>query len=196
MIDPIVRAATRADAGPLAVLEREARAAVAETRGGVRWLDEHPEVGEGWPAATETRSVFVAVLTDVAVPPGTELVVGYLVLDIDGPIAHVDQVYVTPEARQLGFGDALLELATESARQAGAAYLEGHALPGDRETKNLYERAGVTARLITRLATAQRPFHAGGRFSMNATRPSFRSSDVITVPIAAFVIRFNVSSSS
>ena len=75
--------------------------------------------------------------------------VGYLVLDVDGPIAHVDQVFVTPDARQLGFGDALLELATESARQAGAAYLEGHALPGDRETKNLYERAGVTARLIT-----------------------------------------------
>ena len=149
MIDPVVRAASRADAGPLAVLEREARASVAMTRGGARWLDEHPEVGEGWPAATETRSVFVAVLTDIAGPPGAELVVGYLVLDVDGPIAHVDQVYVTPEARQLGFGDALLELATESARQSGAAYLEGHALPGDRETKNLYERAGITARLIT-----------------------------------------------
>ena len=27
--------------------------------------------------------------------------------------------------------------------------LEGEALPGDRETKNLYERAGITARLIT-----------------------------------------------
>ena len=106
-------------------------------------------MGEEWPEATEARSVFVAVLTELAGQPGAELVVGYLVLDLDGPIAHVDQIYVTPEARQLGFGDALLELATESARRAGAAYLEGHALPGDRETKNLYERAGVTARLIT-----------------------------------------------
>jgi GNAT superfamily N-acetyltransferase len=58
-------------------------------------------------------------------------------------------VYVTPDARELGFGDALLDLATESAREAGASFLEGHALPGDRDTKNLYERAGVTARLIT-----------------------------------------------
>ncbi len=147
MIDPVVRPATRADAGPVGALEREAREAVATTRGGVRWLDEHPEVGEGWPDAVTARTVLVAVLTDAV--PGVELVVGYLVLDVDGRIAHVDQVYVTPEARQLGFGDALLELAKEAARQSGAAYLEGHALPGDRETKNLYERAGITARLIT-----------------------------------------------
>ena len=147
MIDPVVRRATRADAGPLGVLEREARASVAGTRGGARWLDEHAEVGEEWPAAVESRSVFVAVLSGG--PPDAELVVGYLVLDVDGPIAHVDQVYVTPDARELGFGDALLELATESAREEGASFLEGHALPGDRETKNLYERAGVTARLIT-----------------------------------------------
>ena len=33
--------------------------------------------------------------------------------------------------------------------EAGASVLEGQALPGDRETKNLYERAGITARLIT-----------------------------------------------
>ena len=56
-------------------------------------------------------------------------------------------MYVTPEARELGFGDALLELAT--GRPLGAAVLEGEALPGDRHTKNLYERAGITARLIT-----------------------------------------------
>ncbi len=149
MIDPVVRPATAADAGPLGVLEREARASVAATRGGARWLDEHPEVGEGWADAVASRNVLAAVLTDIAGSPDAELVVGYLVLDIDGPIAHVDQVYVTPEARQLGFGDAMIELATESARRAGAEYLEGHALPGDRETKNLYERAGITARLIT-----------------------------------------------
>ena len=127
-------------------LEREARAAVATTRGGVRWLDEHPEVGEGWADAVTARKRARGRAHRHRRSPDVELVVGYLVLDVDGPIAHVDQVYVTPEARQLGFGDALLELATETARQSGAAYLEGHALPGDRETKNLYERAGITAR--------------------------------------------------
>ena len=65
------------------------------------------------------------------------------------PIARVDQVYVTPEARELGFGDALLDAATAIAVEAGAHVIEGEALPGDRDTKNLYERAGITARLIT-----------------------------------------------
>ena len=52
-------------------------------------------------------------------------VVGYLVLDVDGEIAHVDQVYVTPDARELGFGDALLEAATEAARAGGADRARG-----------------------------------------------------------------------
>jgi len=33
-------------------------------------------------------------------------------------------------------------------RAAGCAAIEGEALPGDRDVKNLYERAGITARLI------------------------------------------------
>ena len=146
MIDPTVRRAGAGDVGPLQVLEAEARAGLADARGGARWLEEHPLVGEGWAAAVADRLVFVAVLD---VGDDTPLDVGYLVLDIERPLATVDQVYVTPEARELGFGDALLEAATEAAREAGARVLEGQALPGDRETKNLYERAGITARLIT-----------------------------------------------
>jgi GNAT superfamily N-acetyltransferase len=146
MIDPAVRPATRADAGPLGVLEAEARSSLVEARGGARWLEEHPLIGSRWPDVVSAGGVMVAVL-DVGDGPG--FVVGYVVLAVDGPVARVDQVYVTPDARQLGFGDALLEAATAAATTAGARVLEGQALPGDRETKNLYERAGITARLIT-----------------------------------------------
>jgi len=146
MIDPTVRRAGAGDAGPLQVLEAEARAALVDARGGRRWLEEHPAVGPSWPTAVATRDVFVAVLD---VGDDGPLDVGFLVLDVDGPIARVDQVYVTADARELGFGDALLEAATEAATAAGAEVLEGEALPGDRDTKNLYERAGITARLIT-----------------------------------------------
>jgi GNAT superfamily N-acetyltransferase len=145
-MDPTVRRATPGDARPLAVLESEARAALVDARGGARWLDEHPAVGDRWAATTAAGDVFVAVL-DVGDGPG--LVVGYLVLVVELPVARVDQVYVMPDARELGFGDALLEVATEAATVIGARVLEGTALPGDRETKNLYERAGITARLIT-----------------------------------------------
>lgn len=146
MIDPAVRRADVGDAGPLRVLEAEARAALVEARGGRRWLEEHPEIGDRWPEVIATRVVFVAVLD---VDGSGPLDVGFLVLDIDGDVAHIDQVYVTADARELGFGDALVEAAVAEARAAGASVIEGHALPGDRDTKNLYERAGITARLIT-----------------------------------------------
>ena len=149
MIDPLVRLAVPDDAGVLELLEHEARTALVDARGGRRWLEEHAEIGADWVIATATRAVFVAVLPSPDDDPETDVPVGYLVLDIGDTVAHVDQVFVTAEARELGFGDALLELATDVARKSGAAVLEGHALPGDRDTKNLYERAGITARLIT-----------------------------------------------
>ncbi len=142
MIDPDVRRGRPDDVEALGDLEAEARDALIDARGGLRWLEEHPLIGPEWAGLLERGDVFVAEI-DQTVP------VGYLVLHVTGEVATVDQVYVTVGARQLGFGDALLEAATERARQLGARLLEGQALPGDRETKNLYERAGITARLIT-----------------------------------------------
>jgi len=146
-IDPLVRRAVLADAAAVALLEREARGALIDARGGQRWLEEHPEIGAQWVDVIEARVVLVAVLCAPGVD--AEVPVGYLVLDVEDAVAHVDQVFVTTGARELGFGDALLAMATDIARAAGVAVLEGHALPGDRDTKNLYERAGITARLIT-----------------------------------------------
>jgi GNAT superfamily N-acetyltransferase len=65
------------------------------------------------------------------------------------PIVRVDQVWLEPDARELGFGDELLATAIAWGRERGAELVEGEALPGDRNIKNLYERAGITARLIT-----------------------------------------------
>ena len=61
----------------------------------------------------------------------------------------VRQVYVEPEARELGFGDELLATALDIARARGCTALQATALPGDRLTKNLYERAGITTRKLT-----------------------------------------------
>jgi GNAT superfamily N-acetyltransferase len=148
VLDPTVRRAVITDAAALQDLERAARLALVDTRGGNRWLDEHREVGEGWADAVSDRAVFTAVIPvdDVDVP------VGYLVADVvDAPmrIVRVDQVWVEPDARELGFGDEMLAAAIAWGREGGAELVEGHALPGDRNIKNLYERAGVTARLIT-----------------------------------------------
>ena len=60
----------------------------------------------------------------------------------------ISTVYVDPGARELGLGDALLATLLDAARDAGMHALESTALPGDRDTKNLFERAGLVARLI------------------------------------------------
>ena len=141
MIDPDVRRAQPDDAEQLAWLEREARATLVDQRGGGRWLETHPERGSGWPATIADRFVTVAHIGDV--------IVGYIVVDTRTDVATVDDVYVTPQARELGFGDAMLAAAIESARGSGCTHFEGESLPGDRDTKNLYERAAIKARLIT-----------------------------------------------
>lgn len=136
-----VRPIGPADAHLLGVLEEAFRTQVGGARGGAAWLAETPAVGD-W-----------SVLVDDPAHPAWAaaidgLVVGYLELCMRGTVAEVRQVYVQPEARELGLGDALLAAAIDTARAAGCTRLEGTALPGDRHTKNLYERAGVVARKI------------------------------------------------
>ena len=95
-----------------------------------------------WPERCAGADVWVAHIDDV--------VVGYMVAELgEDLIVRIDQLWVTPLAREVGFGDALLEHAIASARERGAIGVEGESLPGDRQTKNLYERAGIVARLIT-----------------------------------------------
>lgn len=137
-----IEAATLRHADQLGEIEARARRPLGEVRGGPAWLQEHPPVGD-WSSRIARGGVFVATIDDV--------VVGFL--ECDGPDRRgsvlVRQVFVDQEARELGFGDMLLAEALDHARGMNAETLEGEALPGDRETKNLYERAGITARKIT-----------------------------------------------
>jgi ribosomal protein S18 acetylase RimI-like enzyme len=151
VIDPLVRAVDPADPIDLAqvrLLEVDARAALVGQRGGDRWLVEHPQVGDRWAErlAEPGLDVVVACIDDI--------IVGYLVAVLGSDhIVRVDQVWVDPEARECGFGDELLATAIARAQANGAVAVEGESLPGDRHTKNLYERAGIVARLITTYKT-------------------------------------------
>ncbi len=135
-MDEHVRPLTEQDIPAVQQLEIEARAALQPVRGGAALLAEQPPTQ--WQAAL--GRAWVGLYDDV--------VLGYLELEVRGSIGAVVQVYVHPEARELGLGDEMLRAATVAARAAGCAVLEGTALPGDRDTKNLYERAGVVARKI------------------------------------------------
>ncbi len=138
MIDPVVREFTAADEVALDELAALARESIREARGGARWIETHPLPNWNDPEA-------LALVADL-----DGVVIGYLVARMGSDqVMEVDEVFVLEQAREVGFGDALVAEILRLARERGAKRLEAEALPGDRDTKNLWERAGITARLIT-----------------------------------------------
>lgn len=150
MLAEVVRLAAAGDAPELAQLEIAARAGLVGVRGGDALLAEQPAVGE-WVHVIDGADQIVVVGT-IDAGEG-EAVIGYVQAGlVDGALGRtvrVLQAYVDPEARELGFGSDMLDAVIEEAQRRGAVVVEGTALPGDRDTKNLYERAGITARKIT-----------------------------------------------
>ena len=143
-MQPFVRQAISSDGGELQRFEVEARSQLEVFRGGFRLANELPLVGSLWAerVISPRWTVFVAGFDDVAM--------GYLCIDYaaqrDAPL--IEAVYVTSDARELGLGDAMVNAAIEECVRRGADAIDAYALPGDRETKNLFERSGLTARLL------------------------------------------------
>lgn len=89
---------------------------------------------------TQATTALVAVLDGA--------VIGSLTYTVDQDSWHVVRCFVEPDFRGVGAGDALIEHFVSAARASGAVRVGGSALPGDRATKNLFERNGLVARLI------------------------------------------------
>lgn len=140
MVEPVVRDASRDDIAELVWLESLAREQLPGQRGGALWLERHPAQSPTW-HAVDACEVVVGTIDEVPV--------SYLRFHVDDDVLYVDDVYVHPGAREVGLGDALLAAAIERGVRAGAQRIEAEALPGDRDTKNLYERAAITAKRIT-----------------------------------------------
>lgn len=141
------RPASSKDLDVLVLLESEARKSLDEFRGADRLASEVPEIGGRWLDELNNDAVFILA-------GGIDSVVmGYLVArkaeKFNNQVATIEQVFVTHDARNLGVGDALVSSTLAWAQQQKLTALDALALPGDRETKNLYERSGLVARLIT-----------------------------------------------
>ncbi len=196
MIDPDVRqvdSRSGDDLAQLTLLEREARAALVGERGGDRWLVEHPEVGLDWPDRCQADGV------DVLVAHIGEVVVGYLVGVLgDDRIIRVDQVWVTPLARRTASVMRCSHSRSNVPRPTAQSPSRASRCRGIGTRRTSTSEPGSWPGSSPPIANSdrQRPVHCGARFSMNAVRPSFRSSDDITAPIAEFVIFLSVSSSS
>lgn len=145
------RLATDADVPRLAELCRMALAELREReRGGPVFVAREARAE---PVDTSLRADIAD--PDVIVLAGTleDALLGYATGRVeeirDGRcLGIIGDLFVEPEARAVGVGEAMMEQLLDWFRQRGCAGVDSTALPGARETKNFFEEAGFTARLL------------------------------------------------
>jgi ribosomal protein S18 acetylase RimI-like enzyme len=144
------RVAVDADLARVAALAHDFRAELLEERGGALWstresLPEPIEAALGGLAQRDDAAVFVGTLD--------EHVVGYGIVEVETlrdstRLGVISEIYVEPGARAVGIGELLVEALVAFCVEAGCAGVDAAALPGHRQAKNFFERAGFTARLL------------------------------------------------
>ncbi len=140
-----VREALITDASSLKVLEDAAFESLSNFRGLAQFLEMSPRIGDEWKDLVNDAKYRLLVGLSEGV------IHGYLLVEIFKPLdkALIKQVFVDSSARQLGLGAMLIEHSEKIARESGCTVLEGLALPGDRDMKNLFERATMSAQLLS-----------------------------------------------
>lgn len=144
------RPARAEDLDRLAELATQAIAELAAQRGGQVWARREAR-------AQPVRDDLARALRDRA----CRLVVGHLDgavlgygaarterLRDGGILGVIEDLYVEPGARGVGIGEELMGALVEWCRAQGCFGVDSLALPGDRQTKNFFEAAGLVARAI------------------------------------------------
>ncbi|HJO79593.1 MAG TPA: GNAT family N-acetyltransferase [Acidimicrobiales bacterium] len=144
------RRATTEDQVALVALLGSARSELVDKRGG-QVLALRDNAAHDLPAYVETclssQEMVVAIGTFDKVPMGFGLMRTFRAAD-DAIHAVIKELFVEPEARSVGIGEALLMFMLDAARKRNALGIEALALPGDRETKNFFETQGMSARAL------------------------------------------------
>ena len=149
-----VRPATAEDESRLRELAGDLLAGLTSQRGGALLFDSDPRASDGTGVADRIvdgvedvdRLVLVGTLDDMVVA----FACGHLADRDDRTRRGVlDACYVEPEARGVGIGHLLMDVAVTWLENHGAADVDGTALPGDRQAKNFFESAGFKARMLT-----------------------------------------------
>ncbi len=144
------RAATVDDVPRVAELAAAAIEELRATKGGAvsaRRHARHEPIADSVRADVDDASVLSLVGTI------DDFVVGYAIAHVErvhdgGRLAVLTDLYVEPGARDVGVGEALLDTVLAWATEGGCFGIDSLALPGNRETKNFFESAGLVARAI------------------------------------------------
>ena len=149
-IDEDARPAIESDIAVITELATQAIAELTLQRGGPVWarMEARKE-----PLESGLRRDLNAVDSTVVVGTIDRIVVGYGTIRLaplhDGStLGKIDDIYVTPEARGVGVGEAMIEEMLDWARQRKCEGVDSIALPGNRQTKNFFETHGLVARAI------------------------------------------------
>jgi Acetyltransferase (GNAT) family. len=144
------RPATASDVDRVAVLARLGAAELTPMRGGAIWSarEARPEPLEDAYLALLGRDdtlVVVGTIDGAAIGFG----VGRLEPLRDGRcLGIVDELFVEPEARSIGVGEAIVEELLEFFTGHECVGVDALALPGNRATKNFFEQHHFVARAI------------------------------------------------
>lgn len=114
-----------------------------------------------WPRADGLPGSIRQSLLDAIADPSAHVVIGTLdevpfglllareELTLDGEtIGSIRLVFTEFEARGVGVGEAMRDLALATLRQGGVVRFDAHVLPGHRLAKNFFEAGGFSARSI------------------------------------------------
>ena len=149
-MDVTARPAGPGDADEVVALSRAGTAELRPHRGGEIWSqwEARPE-----PVEDAVQALLAADDAEVMVGTIDDAVVGYAIVALhrlhDGrPVGHLTDLYVMPEARGVGVGEALMEGITDWCRAQACIGIDSIALPGDRATKNFFESFGLVARAL------------------------------------------------
>lgn len=145
------RAATVDDVGRILELSRTMRSELAPQRGGDLWWRTHDPVEHHEPGL---RALLDYPDDCVVVGCIDDQVVGYAIARSrrlpDGThLAAVGELYVEPDAREVGVGESIVGVVLAWAEARGCAGVDATALPGNRAAKNFFETHGFVARSIT-----------------------------------------------
>jgi len=144
------RPAIEDDLPRLAELARLAIAELTPMKGGDVWAARD---GRGEPLEASLKAALADPDTRVLCGTIDDAVIGYAVVRRerlrDGDrLGVLDDIFVEPEAREVGVGEALVNDVIAWCRDADCVGIDSSALPGNRSTKNFFETFGFTARMI------------------------------------------------
>ncbi|HZP27925.1 MAG TPA: GNAT family N-acetyltransferase [Acidimicrobiia bacterium] len=144
------RPAAPADIARVVELATLLRDELRPMRGGEIWFrrDARPE-----PLAAEYRAMLDDPDARLAVGGIDEVVLGFAAVRAeplrDGSrLGVLTELFVEPDARSVGVGEALLDVVVEFCAGHGCVGIDAAALPGHRAAKNFFEEHGFTARSL------------------------------------------------